>query len=43
MVRKGYDTTDHIFNLERLIDLYLFRGKNYIVSEGFRFVFKKVM
>ena len=25
--RKGYSTTDHIFNLKRLIDLYLFRGK----------------
>ena len=25
--RKGYSTTDHIFNLKCLIDLYLFRGK----------------
>ena len=25
--RNGYSTTDHIFNLKRLIDLYLFRGK----------------
>ena len=24
---KGYGTTDHIFNLKCLIDLYLFRGK----------------
>ena len=29
--RKGYGTTHHIFNLKCLIDLYLFRGKNYIV------------
>ena len=26
--RKKYGTTDHIFNLKCLIDLYLFRGKN---------------
>ena len=25
--RKGYGTTDHIFNLKCLIDLYLFRGR----------------
>ena len=25
--RKNYSTTDHIFNLKCLIDLYLFRGK----------------
>ena len=25
--RKNYGTTDHIFNLKCLIDLYLFRGK----------------
>ena len=25
--RKGYSTTDHIFNMKCLIDLYLFRGK----------------
>ena len=25
--RKSYSTTDHIFNLKCLIDLYLFRGK----------------
>ena len=25
--RKGYSTTDHIFNLKCVIDLYLFRGK----------------
>ena len=25
--RKGYGTTYHIFNLKRLIDLYLFRGR----------------
>ena len=25
--RKGYSTTDHIFNLKCLIDLYLSRGK----------------
>ena len=29
--RKDYDTTDHISNLKCLIDLYLFRGKTYIV------------
>ena len=29
--RKGYSTTDHIFNLKCLIDLYLFRGKSYTV------------
>ena len=27
--RKKYGTTDHIFNLKCIIDLYLFRGKNY--------------
>ena len=26
--RKDYSTTDHIFNMKYLIDLYLFRGKN---------------
>ena len=26
-LRKGYSTTDHIFNLKCLMDLYLFRGK----------------
>ena len=26
-LRKKYGTTDHIFNLKCLIDLYLFRGK----------------
>lgn len=25
--RRGYGTTDHIFNLKCLIDLYLFRGR----------------
>ena len=25
--RKGYGTTDHIFNLKCLIDIYLFRGR----------------
>ena len=25
---KNYSTTDHMFNLKCLIDLYLFRGKN---------------
>ena len=25
--RKGYGTTDHIFNLKCLIDLYLFRSR----------------
>ena len=27
--RKGYSTTDHIFNLKCLIDLYLLEGKSY--------------
>ena len=27
--RKAYSTTDHIFNLKCLIDLYLFRGKKF--------------
>ena len=26
--RKKYGTTDHIFNLKCIIDLYLFRGRN---------------
>ena len=30
--RKGYSTTDHIFNLKCLIDLYLFGGKKLYCS-----------
>ena len=40
---KNYRTTDHIFNLKRLTDLYLFRGKKlYCASIDFKKAFDSV-
>ena len=41
--RKGYSTTDHIFNLKCLIDLYLHRGRKlYCVFVDYRKAFDSV-